>query len=254
CRDRRRRAALRSRRSHEQQAGDDGTVRRIRARPTCGGARAGNRNAVTLAQRVDGKLRKRLPKPAYHFARRTYYDARRVAGRGPGRGRLLPDFLVIGTVKSGTTTLHGWLSGHPFVEPAVRKEVHFFDYAYFRGVDWYRSHFPSECARDAFVREHGRPFVTGEASPSYISHEWAPSRIARVVPEAKLVVALRNPVDRAYSHYQMSRREGEEPLDSFADALAAEEQRLAPERARSRADRRYNSWALGCWSYAWRSS
>jgi hypothetical protein len=209
---------------------------------------------LTLTQRVDRELRRRLPKPAYHLARRTFYDARKLAGRNPGRGRLLPDFLVIGTAKSGTTTLYGWLSQHPFVEPAVKKEVHFFDYEYFRGLDWYRSHFPLRRDRDAFARDHGRPFLTGEASPTYISHEWAPRRIAQVLPGAKLIVAFRNPIDRAYSQFQMSRREDEEPLESFSEALAAEEHRLAPEHARSKEDPRYNSWPLGCWSYLWRSS
>jgi Sulfotransferase domain len=209
---------------------------------------------VTIAGRVDRELRDHLPKPAYHFARRRYDDVRKLAGRNPGRGRVLPDFLVIGTAKSGTTTLYGWLSQHPLVEPATTKEVHFFDYEFARGLDWYRSHFPLRSRYDAFVREHGRGFLTGEASPTYISHEWAPSRIARVLPSAKLVVAFRNPVDRAYSQFQMSRRENEEPLESFADAVAAEEERLAPEHARSKADRHYNSWRLGTWSYLWRSS
>jgi Sulfotransferase domain len=209
---------------------------------------------VGLTQRVDRELRTRLPKPAYHLARRTYYDARKLTGRNPGRGRLLPDFLVIGTAKSGTTTLHGWLSEHPFVEPAVKKEVHFFDYDWYRGVDWYRQHFPSRRDRDAFAREHGRPFLTGEASPTYISHEWAPGRIRKLLPHAKLIVAFRNPVDRAYSQFQMSRREDEEPFESFADAVAAEESRLRPEHERQRREPRYNSWPLGCWSYLWRSS
>jgi hypothetical protein len=73
------------------------------------------------------------------------------------------------------------------------------------------------------------------------------------VPDAKLLVALRNPVDRAYSQFQMSRRENEEPLSSFIDAVAAEEQRLAPERAHMLADKGYNSWPIGCWSYLMRS-
>jgi hypothetical protein len=77
--------------------------------------------------------------------------------------------------------------------------------------------------------------------------------MARTLPEAKLLVGLRNPVDRAYSQYQMSLREGEEPLDSFIDAVGAEEARLAPELARTKVDRRYNSWPIGCWSYLLRS-
>jgi hypothetical protein len=206
-----------------------------------------------LHHRVEWQLRHRLPRPVFHFVRRRYYDGRTIAGRNPGRGRLLPDFLIIGTAKSGTTTLHGWLSEHPYVDPAVKKEVHFFDYDYYRGVDWYRAHFPTKLARDAFEREHGRPFLTGEASPTYISHEWAPSRIAKVLPNTKLIVALRNPIDRAYSQFQMSRREEEEPLESFAEAVAAEESRLRGECEHLRRNPRYNSWPIGCWSYLLRS-
>jgi hypothetical protein len=209
---------------------------------------------MPVTRLVERQLRRRLPKPAYLFARSRYYDARKLAGRNPGRGRVLPDFLVIGAAKSGTTTLYGWLSEHPFVEPAVKKEVHFFDYSWYRGVDWYRSHFPFKRDRDAVRREQGRPFLTGEASPTYISHEWAPSRVAKVLPHAKLIVALRNPIDRAYSQFQLAQRENEEPLASFAEAVDAEESRLRPEHERLRRDPRYNSWPLGTWSYLWRSS
>lgn len=206
-----------------------------------------------LGHRLDRRLRRTLPRPVYQFGRSRCYDARTLAGRNPGRGRLLPDFLIIGTAKSGTTTLHGWLSEHPFVVPGVKKEVHFFDYESFRGLDWYRAHFPLASVRDEHERRYGQPFLTGEASPTYISHQWAPGRVARVLPEAKLIVALRNPVDRAYSQFQMSRREDEEPLESFAAAIAIEEDRLRGEQVRSLADKRHNSWPLGCWSYLLRS-
>lgn len=198
-------------------------------------------------------MRQHLPRPAYQIAVEGYNGARALAGRGPGRGRLLPDFVIIGAAKAGTTSLYGWLSEHPYVAPATQKEVHYFDYNHYRGENWYRAHFPLECERAAFAAEHGRPFLTGEASPPYIAHEWAPQRLARLLPAAKLLVTLRNPVDRAYSQFQMSRREDEEPLGSFADAVDAEAQRLAPELARTRADRRYNSWPIGCWSYLMRS-
>jgi hypothetical protein len=201
---------------------------------------------------LDNRARRLLPRPAYRSAVRGYNSVRSLAGRGPGRGRLLPDFVIIGAAKAGTTSLFGWLSEHPFIAPASQKEVHYFDYNYFRGEDWYRQHFPRRANRERFAFEHGRPFLTGEASPSYMSHHWAPERLARLLPEAKLLVALRNPVDRAYSQFQMSRRENEEPLESFMDAIAAEETRLAPERARMLADRGYNSWPIGCWSYLMR--
>ncbi len=202
---------------------------------------------------VNYRLRRSLPRPAYLKVLGGYNGARAMVRRGPGAGRLLPDFVIIGAAKAGTTSLYGWLSEHPFVAPATTKEVHYFDYNYFRGVDWYRAHFPLEAERDAFAQEHGRPFLTGEASPSYISHYWAPERLARRLPDVKLLVTLRNPVDRAYSQFQMSRREQEEPLESFDQALTAEEERLRPERARMWADRTYQSWPYGCWSYQDRS-
>jgi hypothetical protein len=198
---------------------------------------------------LDTQARRRLPKPVYRSLVGGYNGLRARSGRGPGRGRLLPDYVIIGAAKAGTTSLFGWLSEHPFVEPACKKEVHYFDYNHFRGEDWYRTHFPLQADRERFTAEHGRPFITGEASPSYLSHQWAPRRLAQLVPNAKLLVAMRNPVDRAYSQFQMSRREQEEPMESFMEAIAAEEERLAPERARMLIDETYNSWPIGCWSY-----
>jgi hypothetical protein len=176
-----------------------------------------------------------------------------VLRRNPGHGRLLPDYLIIGVAKGGTTTLAAWLNEHPFVAPAAQKEVHYFDYQYELGHDWYRSNFPTKRARDEFASRHGRPFLTGEASPSYISHLWAPARIAKTLPDVKLIVALRNPIDRAYSQFQMSRRAGEEPIESFAEAVRAEEERLRPELERSAADSTYYSGRIGAWSYLYRS-
>jgi hypothetical protein len=208
--------------------------------------------AKWLLSELDVRARRRLPRPAYQTLVRGYHDVLTLTRASPGRGRLLPEFVIVGAAKAGTTSLYGWLGRHPFIRPAWKKEVHFFDYNHFRGADWYRSHFPLESERAAFATEHGRPFITGEASPSYISHPWVPERMAALLPDAKLIVALRNPVDRAYSQYQMSCRENEETLD-FAAAVRAEEARLAPERARLAADRRYNSWPIGCWSYLMRS-
>ena len=214
-----------------------------------------------LVAAADYRLSRSLPRPAYLFVRSRYYDLRALAHRNPGRGRVLPDFLIIGAAKSGTTSLYGSLAQHPFVAPcttsdphfANTKEVHFFDYNFYRGEDWYRSHFPSARERDTFARQHGRPFLTGEGSPSYISHPWAPQRVRKLLPQVKLIAVLRDPVDRAYSQFQMSRREGVEELESFEAAIASEEERLRPELARLAADPRYNSWGYGCWSYLARS-
>jgi hypothetical protein len=101
--------------------------------------------------------------------------------------------------------------------------VHYFDHNFDKGLDWYRSHFPPPELKD------GRRTITGEASPYYIAHSLAPERVAKVVPQAKLIALLRDPVDRAYSHYQMAARRGSETL-GFDEAIAAEEERLRIQR------------------------
>jgi hypothetical protein len=139
----------------------------------------------------------------------------------PGAPGALPEFLIIGAQRSGTTSLYRYLAAHPGVRVATGKELQFLTLNYGRGVRWYRAHFP--------VRP---PSVASfEASPYYLYHPDAPARASSVLPAARFVAILRDPVERAYSHYLHSRRHGVEPL-SFADALAAEPERLAAGRER----------------------
>lgn len=147
----------------------------------------------------------------------------------------LPDFLIIGAQKAGTTYLYHLLTRHPYVEPATAKEVHYFDTHFSKGDGWYRSRFPQPAWRE------GHKVLTGEASPYYLYHPHAARRAAAVVPDAKLIVLLRNPVDRAYSDYQHKYREGREPLRSFQEAIEAEENRLRGEREKMLADEDYAS-------------
>jgi hypothetical protein len=126
-----------------------------------------------------------------------------------------PSFLIIGTQKGGTTSLYHYLNKHPDICMALKKEVHFFDFRYDKGLDWYVAHYPLR----------GEVALTGEASPSYLFHPKAALRAHVAYPEAKLIALLRNPVDRAYSHYQMEFRRGNDPL-SFEEAIAAEPERL----------------------------
>lgn len=196
--------------------------------------------------RLRASVRDALPRPVYELAAGPASSGlRKAARRNPGRGRLLPDFLIIGGAKCGTTSLYDWLTANQRILPASEKEVHFFDYNFFRGDDWYRAHFaPAHGADDC---------VTGEGSVSYLTHRWAPSRAARLLPNAKLMVVLRNPVDRAYSQYQMSRWEKLETCESFEEAIAWEDERLRPELERIQRDPRYNSLGFGVWSYLARS-
>ena len=140
--------------------------------------------------------------------------------------RTLPDFLIIGAQKCGTTFLYQLLVQHPYVKPAFAKEVHYFDLNFRRDDNWYRSHFPLQMRKS-------RTYITGEASPYYLFHPHAPRRASTVVPDVKLVVLLRNPVDRAYSHYQHQVKrvvQGQTPETlSFEEAIEVEKRILPGE-------------------------
>lgn len=139
--------------------------------------------------------------------------------------RRLPDWLIIGTQKGGTTSLYEYLVTHPDVGGASRKEVHFFDLKWEKGVDWYRAHFPTALQAQARERETGRPFHVLEGTPYYMFHPAAPERVRQVLPQVRLMAVLRNPVDRALSHYHHERRARREPL-SFEEAVEQETERL----------------------------
>ncbi len=129
--------------------------------------------------------------------------------------RLLPDFLLIGAMRSGTSYLHYLLTRHPSIAPAFTKEILFFsncDGNYDKGLSWYRAHFPLKVKKDFSEKVRKQKFLTGEASPVYIYHPAVPQRILDVVPNAKLIAVLRNPIDRAYSQYNKASKYGNETL------------------------------------------
>jgi hypothetical protein len=154
---------------------------------------------------------------------------------GKTRAGRLPDFLIIGTQKGGTTFLYGILRRHPHFQAAVKKEIHFFDTPKFnKGVDWYRTQFPPP------QYENGQKVITGESSPYYMFHPHTARRAAEVVPQARLIALLRDPVERAYSDYQHKVRQETETL-SFEEAIEAEEERLRGEKEKMLADEHYRS-------------
>ncbi len=143
------------------------------------------------------------------------------------RRRALPDFIVIGAQKSGTTSLYFYLTQHPQLLPALTKEVHFFDGGlnpnvdtFRKGEGWYRAQFP--LTED--LRGGRRTF---EASPLYLFNPLAPGRMFDLVPKVKIIALLRDPTERAISHYFHERRLGREPLPIY-EALLEEERRLEP--------------------------
>lgn len=122
--------------------------------------------------------------------------------------RALPDFLIIGAMKAGTTSLYDILAKHPRIAPALRKEVHFFDLVrrYNRGTLFYRAFFDTTLSIERRAEAAGGPILTGESSPYYLYHPIAPARVAATLPGVKCIVLLRDPVSRAWSHFQHARR------------------------------------------------
>lgn len=158
------------------------------------------------------------------------------------QGRL-PDFLIIGAQKGGTTFLHELLKQHRCFAPANTKEVHYFDTRCFRkGLGWYRRQFPPP-----EMTNNGK-MLTGEASPFYMFHPLVPRRVAAALPNVRLVAMVRDPVNRAFSDYQHRLRQEFEHL-SFEEAIDTEEERLRGEREKVLADDGYISSNLRRYSY-----
>jgi hypothetical protein len=170
--------------------------------------------------------------------RRPLAAARVVLRRPTARLRTTPDFLVVGAQRAGTTSLYRYLAAHPAVTPPLRKEIQYFTLHHERGDQWYRAHFPLA----------GRAQRTFEATPYYLFHPAAPARAAATVPDAKVIALLRDPVARAFSHWQHNASRGLEHL-GFEAALDAETERLAGEDERLAADATYRSDRHRLWSY-----
>jgi hypothetical protein len=162
--------------------------------------------------------------------------ARRSVARATAGSRTLPDALVIGTQRGGTTNLYHYLLQHPqFLGAVADKEVHHFDLHGDDDLASYRGAFPRSRTVRRRERRAGGPVVVGEATPYYLFHPAVPARVAGALPDVRLIAVLRDPVDRAWSHYRHEIDLGYETL-SFEDALACEDERLAGEYERLRAD------------------
>jgi len=124
--------------------------------------------------------------------------------------------MVIGAQRCGTTSLYNYLIQHPKIIPASSKEIHFFDKFYDLGLSWYQEQFKKN--HPNFSSDKLNEFLTGEATPAYLSHPDVPKRVTKILPNIKFVVLLRNPINRAYSHYKLTFRVGIEKL-SFSESI-----------------------------------
>ncbi|MCB0991670.1 MAG: sulfotransferase [Acidimicrobiales bacterium] len=181
-------------------------------------------------------------------------DAIKKAAKGYGRAtssyRVLPNTYIVGAQRCGTTSLFRYLTQHrSVVGPMLEKGVHFYDTNYTGDLDWYRSHFPTQARLKLSRQLNGCDMRTVEASPYYLFHPFVPERIHAATPDAKILVLVRDPVERALSHHNHEVKRGFETED-FASALDLEARRLAGEVDLMAADPLYVSYAHQHYSYA----
>ena len=189
-------------------------------------------------------LRKRAPAGLRVSGRRLTHRA----GQATSGLRATPDFVLAGVQRSGTTSLFRALMAHPqVVRPTFHKGVNYFDVNYDEGPAWYAGHFPLRATARLRTVRAGGPAVF-EASGYYLFHPLAIERLARDLPDAKVVVMLRDPVERAFSAWKHETARGFE-TETFERAIELEDDRTAGEEERMRADAAYESFAHRHQSY-----
>ena len=183
---------------------------------------------------------RKVPMPVkrvIHLGSRSY-------GRLTAPARMMPSFLICGGQRCGTTSLYRALAAHPVVLKAVlHKGVHYFDTSYRRGLGWYRGHFPLQRHAEKISGRYGVPAQTFESSPYYMYHPQVAARIARDLPYVKIVVLVRDPVERAYSQHAHEVARGFEPELDFGGALTLEPARLHRTEERLARDPEFYSFA-----------
>ena len=144
------------------------------------------------------------------------------------RLRTFPHFIIIGVGRAGTTALYSYLIQHPSIHPALAddeklaSDIHFFEYMESDSISWYKSHFPILLPK---LNSQKHPKITGEFTSTYFYHSDVPERIYQLLPKVKLIVILRNPIDKIYSTYYQQFRYGEVST-SFEETIDAELRRI----------------------------
>jgi hypothetical protein len=196
----------------------------------------------------------RVAQPAHtgwqRLGRRTALWGLVKAGRPLRYARMLPSFLVVGAERCGTTSMFHVLRQHQaiFNGTLPRKEMHYFDRNYHRGLGWYQCHFPLTARARLSARGTEAAPVTFEATANYMFHPLAPERIERDLPGVRLLVIVRDPVERAYSAHAHQVGFGFEN-ETFERALELEDTRLEGEAERLAADPAYSSFSHDHYTY-----
>ena len=189
---------------------------------------------------------------AWRIARK----ARTAYGKVFGWAHVLPNAYIIGFGKCGTTSLYSYLVEHEQIYKSASKEVHYFDMysKYMQGHNWYRSNFPLTVQKIACERFKGKKFVSIDATPRYIMIPGALNRIKQATPNAKFIVMVRNPIDRAYSHYNANVKSDTFKMHDFGEEI---ERELQLEQSKRRmqtgkdaeASKEQDPWRDGITSY-----
>ena len=166
--------------------------------------------------------------------------------------RVLPDFLIIGAQKAGTTSLYNYLISHPSIIPSFRKEVGYFDSNFEKDLIWYKSFFPTKIYKYFMKNFCHRDFVTGEGTPNYILHPHVAKRVYSKLPNIKIIILLRNPIERAYSQYFHTLKSGREKF-TFEEAIKKEDERIRDEYNKILRDEFYKSSNFPAFAYLSRS-
>ena len=185
------------------------------------------------------QMRTSVPQPLHGVSRAVYAHL----GQATRSLRSLPDFIVIGGQRCGTTSLFKNLAEHPQVlRPGIEKGIDYYSLYPDRGLDWYRGNFPLRSVARLRTARNGGPRIF-EACTYYMFHPFAIERIARDMPDIKLVAMLRDPVERAFSAYKHELARGFETEPDFMTALSLEAGRLDGEVERMAEDPTYESHA-----------
>ena len=201
-----------------------------------------NKKDEMLRQRVRKKIGKN--KSIYHIAN-SAFD---IYSKFFGNFYLLPDFLIIGAPRSGTSSLYSYLVQHHSILPCKIKEPNYFSMYYNRSPSWYKTFFSTKWNKFLCETKTKSKAITGEASTQYYWHPHVPKRVKKLIPNAKIIILLRNPIDRSYSQYEMEVRHDNEEL-TFEAAIKEEKNRISNEMDKMSHNEHYFSSKYTMYAY-----
>lgn len=162
--------------------------------------------------------------------------------------RILPSFIIAGFPRCGTTSLYNYLVSHPSIVPALKKEIRFFNQYYSYGLNWYKLFFPTFFSKYKIGSNYRDDFITGDGSSTYVHHPLSSVRIKKVIPNVKIIILLRNPVERAFSQYYHVLKQNIESI-TFEKAIEIELERIKGEWDKMSKDSIYYSKNYHYFSY-----